>query len=528
MQFAGDAFISYAHLDNVELVEGRKGWVANLHRALEVRVAQLLGKPPQIWRDPKLSGNDLFEASILDRLRRVAILVAVVSPRYLKSEWTIRELEEFRVAAEAQGGLRVQDKARIFKVLKTPVPLDRLPDSLRGLLGYEFFRLDPESGKIRELDEIFGSEAHRDFWLQLDDLAHDVCALLEMLEREDANRAAASSAALTGGAPARAASQAAARPAAAPGPAATTNAVFLAETTSDLREYREAVRRDLQQSGLVVLPDRPLPFVAAEAEALARDQLAMCRLSIHLIGRHYGVVPEGSDRSLIELQHELATERSQSAPLARLIWIPEGLSVDDDRQRRVLDRLRMDPRVGTEADLLETYFEDLRTTIQDWLRRPAPAPPAAADATTPVERADADDEPPRLYLVADERDVARLDPWADALFDQGLEVLRPVYEGDEREIREYHEENLATCDGVLIFYGSGSEAWVRRKLRDVQKAPGYGRTKPRPAVGICLVGPRTPEKERFRTHEATVIPQWDGVGADGLRPLVEALKKPRC
>jgi hypothetical protein len=34
--FEGDAFISYAHLDNVELVEGRKGWVANLHRALEV------------------------------------------------------------------------------------------------------------------------------------------------------------------------------------------------------------------------------------------------------------------------------------------------------------------------------------------------------------------------------------------------------------------------------------------------------------------------------------------------------------
>src|SRR3954465_10448965 len=51
-----DAFISSAHMDNVELVEGRRGWVANLHRALEVRVGQLLGKQPHIWRDPKLSG----------------------------------------------------------------------------------------------------------------------------------------------------------------------------------------------------------------------------------------------------------------------------------------------------------------------------------------------------------------------------------------------------------------------------------------------------------------------------------------
>src|SRR3954471_13218328 len=102
MIFEGDAFISYAHLDNVELVEGRRGWVANLHRALEVRVAQLLGKPPAIWRDPKLSGNDLFEDTLTDRLKRVAVLVTVVSPRYLKSEWTIRELMEFWHAAQEQ------------------------------------------------------------------------------------------------------------------------------------------------------------------------------------------------------------------------------------------------------------------------------------------------------------------------------------------------------------------------------------------------------------------------------------------
>ena len=48
MNFEGDAFISYAHLDNIGLAEGRKGWVANLHRALEIRVAQLLGKDARI------------------------------------------------------------------------------------------------------------------------------------------------------------------------------------------------------------------------------------------------------------------------------------------------------------------------------------------------------------------------------------------------------------------------------------------------------------------------------------------------
>src|SRR6202040_4063517 len=127
MNFEGDAFISYAHLDNVELIEGNKGWVTNLHRALEVRVAQLLGKPPHIWRDPKLSGNDVFEDALVERLRGVAALIPVVSPRYVKSEWARRELAEFCKAAEAQGGVRFRDKARIFKVLKTPVPIEAHP-----------------------------------------------------------------------------------------------------------------------------------------------------------------------------------------------------------------------------------------------------------------------------------------------------------------------------------------------------------------------------------------------------------------
>lgn len=492
--FDGDAFISYAHLDNVELVEGRKGWVANLHRALEVRVGQLLGKAPQIWRDPKLSGNDLFAETLIERLRRVAVLIAVVSPRYLKSEWTIRELNEFWSAAEAQGVLGARDKARVFKVLKTPVPFDKTPPPLRGLLGYEFFKVDPETGKVRELDEVFGPDAQRDFWIKLDDLAHDICALLETLE--------------AGG-------TGAATPAQTP-VAASAGTVFLALTTSELRERREALARDLQQQGYTVLPDRILPLVADELEDLVRQDLARCRLSIHLIGRSYSIVPEGGVASLIEMQHELATARSQEGGLARLLWMPAGLEVTDERQRAVIDRLRLDPRLGENADFLQTYFEDLRTAIQS--RLTAERPSAAAPQEAPAGAV------PRLYLVADQRDVEGLTPWADALFEERLEVILPVFEGDEGEIREYHEENLATCDGVLLFHGAGNELWLRRKLRELQKSPGYGRTKPPAIAGICLIPPRTPDKDRFRTHEAVVIPQWNGYDPGPLKPFVEKLK----
>lgn len=498
MHFRGDAFISYAHLDNQELVEGRKGWVANLHRALEIRVGQLLGKQPEIWRDPKLAGNDLFADALVDRLRGVAILVTVVSPRYLKSEWTLRELNEFWAAAQEQGGIHIKNKARVFKVLKTPVALDRTPSELQSLIGYEFFKEDPETGKIRELDEVFGADAHRDFWLRLDDLAHDICSLLESIEEAESGPHAVATGASASG---------------------TGDAVYLADTTSDLREDRESLRRDLQQHGYIVLPDRPLPYVAHEAEAIIREDLARCRMSVHFIGKNYGAVPEGGAASLVEIQHELATARSEEGRLARLIWIPAGLEIEDPRQQKVVDNLRLDPRIGEGADLLETYFEDLRTTVQNWLERDDTA---AETVETPAPAAATG--PPRLYLIADERDAELIGPWADGLFDEGLETIRPIFDGDEAEIREYHQENLSSCDGVVIFYGAGDELWLRRKLREIQKAPGHGRTKPPPPVCICLVGPRTGAKERFRTHEALVVPQWDGCTIESLRPFVTTVK----
>jgi len=148
-------------------------------------------------------------------------------------------------------------------------------------------------------------------------------------------------------------------------------------------------------------------------------------------------------------------------------------------------------------------------------RVPAPVEAATSASST---------RPKVVYLIADERDMQGLSPWADGLFEQKLEIIQPIFSGDESEIREFHEESLATCDGVIILYGAGNELWLRRKLREIQKSAGYGRTKPQPRIAICLIGARTPDKERFRTHEAAVVPAWDGFSIDALAPFVTQLK----
>ena len=76
-----DIFISYAHVDNESPKKGLDGWITRFHHALEVRVAQVRGQKPKIFRDPKLQGNDVFGDLLVDRVQQCGILISILSPR---------------------------------------------------------------------------------------------------------------------------------------------------------------------------------------------------------------------------------------------------------------------------------------------------------------------------------------------------------------------------------------------------------------------------------------------------------------
>ena len=85
--------------------------------------------------------------------------------------------------------------------------------------------------------------------------------------------------------------------------------VYLAETTSDLKEERSRIQRELQQYGHRVLLDRPLSLDAATLQSEVREYLGRSRLSVHCIGAPYGVIPEGeAERSAVRFQVEMASE----------------------------------------------------------------------------------------------------------------------------------------------------------------------------------------------------------------------------
>ena len=44
------------------------------------------------------------------------------------------------------------------------------------------------------------------------------------------------------------------------------------------------------------------------------------------------------------------------------------------------------------------------------------------------------------------------------------------------DIRQLHIQNLVDFDGVIIYSQEVNEYWVKMKLLDILKSPGFGRT----------------------------------------------------
>src|SRR3954467_12059982 len=143
MSFQTQLFISYAHIDNQPLTPEQQGWISRFHASLDAMLSMRLGRKAEIWRDAKLAGNDIFANEIVGQFPRTALMVSVLSPRYVNSDWCTREIREFCEAAGNSGGVVVQNKSRVIKVIKTPIDNEEnLPEVIRNTLGYQFFVFD--------------------------------------------------------------------------------------------------------------------------------------------------------------------------------------------------------------------------------------------------------------------------------------------------------------------------------------------------------------------------------------------------
>jgi serine/threonine protein kinase len=475
-----DVLMNYAAIDDHPLSAGKPGWVSQLHRNLEVRMEQLSGEKVRVARLPEHAIGPEIEAELLEHIPQAKAMISIVSPPFLKSNLCRREVEWFWEGAKQTGGRYINEKSRLLKVLKTSIAEQQMPrelvDIFSPLFGFEFFELDAETGRVREFDETFGPVLKQRFFERVYDLAYDGCQVLRLLKQGRGRDV----------------------PSAAPN--RFRHWVYLATTTSDVADERDRIRRELLERGHVVLPDAPLPMLSRDVETVVANCLARCTIAIHLLGTRYGVTPEDSSESIPALQVRLTADRAFGSDLERLIWMPAGGETADERQRAFVLRVQEDPTLHHRAEIIEGNLNLLK---KDLIRRLAP-PEGKLKAAVPAKSPSA---APKLYLICDAKDEAAVEALEDYLFAQGLEIMLPAFDGDDADAAALHQDNLLTCNAVLVYYGMAPRAWVDIKLRELLKATGYGREAPIAVQAVYVAPPDDRRKDRFHSHHAGVIRQ---------------------
>jgi hypothetical protein len=491
--FESDVFISYASIDDKPLYGAKSGWVTELYFDLQVRLSQLLGRPPKIWRDKQeTAANDELTPMLNEKLAKSGLLLAVLSPSYFESKWCKREFEIFCEKAKESLGLGINYRQRIVPVVKIPFERDRRPSEMSDLIGINFYEHQNPDG-TRKMPREFGRHYpnRKKYITMLEDLADAIKNFLEeMCDR--------------------------------PHILTPRIGVYLAQTSPELEEVRLEVQRDLHDRGFEVLSNPPYGPDGDGFRQGAQRLIQRAAMSIHLIGEQYGQVPRGEDESQAAIEAALAAQRCSDSDFKRMIWMPPGLKAHDPRQQNLIDLLENDNSAAQRStDPLQNKIEDFKTEIHDRLAKIGKRQAAPQPAGKPGGR-------PRVYIVADPQDIVAgaVKPLEDHLFNNLDFELLDQPGGDEATMRQLHADNLELCDACVIFYGQASPQWAQMKLNDLRRVET---TRPnRPLVKAIYIGaPATDQKSRLRTHEALVITNYEAFEPRVLLPLLDELRRVR-
>ncbi len=506
MNFEKDVFISYAHIDDQTMSEGLKGWITEFHKALEVRLSQILGSEPKIWRDAKLQGNDFFAPEIESQFPKLKIMISIITPRYVQSEWCTKEVELFYDAASKSGGIAIDNKARIFKVLKTPVEIEEQPVKIRPLLGYEFYRRETDSNRIRE----YGLKKEKEdaYWDTLSDVAYDIAGLIEKLNDKSSN----------GNKPDITYTIEVAQE--------EKQKIYLAETSTDLKDLRRELARELKDNGYVVLPeDYPSEFEIEKYQSWVKENMEKCSLVVQLIGSKYGAIPETNDdeeKSIVVIQNEIATALCDKKDLTRLIWIPEIQKSEDHRVIALIEQLKkQNLKEGSEwlNGTIKEFTERIKSTMQKLeaaererkakeeekarlaaaeakQKEQASNNPNAGNSTTQLIDEEIEIQTTTVFLIYDERDKENVKELRKYLKSKDIYVDTITFDGTEQEKNLAYEESMRNCDAVLIYFGQGSTSWLKPHINKVIQKPAL-KGKPLKAALIYKGLPASDDKAEY-------------------------------
>ncbi len=435
-------------------------WVTSLADNLKISLKQLIEEPPAI----DVSNLGTKASSI----KKADVLLYIVTPdnlSLLNQGETLKGINDLSAKSKLS-----------FVILPSSVSPVNIPMPLKLFTTYIFYDVDNVTGLPRSYNAHGSHDESSLYWSKVIDLAYDINLGLSKAGSKEKQ----------------------------------SSGIYLAATTPDQYENRDSIRSELFQRGFVIFPDHLLSGSLKDISAQISEYLDKCFMSVHIVGNNYGELIEGGEDSLPELQYRMAAkrwkesaEKKGESEFQRLVWLQPGLRPSDERQRWFIGSLRIEEK-NIFSEIMQTPVEELKANLREKLFNFSSA--AAIHSINVDENS--------VYLIFENKDTSKIDKLSQYLESKGQKIYAIDYIKLTDNIVSTHYDYLSKAGSVIICDYDNQKQWIISKLKDLVKAPGYGRISPFKAKAVY-----TKQINRY----TNLFEGSDSLVLDATRDLASAL-----
>jgi len=419
-----DIFISYSHLDNIKVFDETRGWIEEFYSDLNVLLSRRIGKTDAIkiwWDDKKLDGSVLFDRSIEESINDSAIMLCLISPGYLESEYCQKELELFYNKAHAEKtGLSIKNRSRIINVLLNNIPYDTWPKELSGTTGFPF-----HDAKVTD-KENYGETleiSSKKFKSELKILKEALAKLIFSFPTID------------------------------PQPLPSKFTIYFGDVSDSLRTTRNRTITELQKLDLGLIYDIPPPFEEDEHEITVKEKLKEADLAVHLLDQFPGRNIEGEGTIWYpQKQAELSLQSSCN----KLIWVPSDMNietVEEDVYKTFLKGLENGTQSSSSVKYIRGLKSEITQQVTDFVKN------IQAQLTQP--------EKGKISVLLDTHynDQLYALELSKKLIENQIQPYINPQEDDPKKNINILEDRISLVNNLLFLYGKVSKDWVLERMK---------------------------------------------------------------
>ncbi len=432
-----DIFISYAHLDNEKLPGQTDGWIELFYKSLQLKLAQRIGKMDSVkiwWDSKKLDGSTLFDDSIENGIKDSAIMISLLSPGYLNSDYCMKELQLFTAkAAKEKVGLKVGDSSRIIKVLLNNIPYSKWPAPLAGSTGFPFYFAKDKENLGDPLDATSGP-----FMEQLKELRDALVELLNEFPKDQTTVAepvtadAASAETITSD---------------------QAFTIYFGEVADSMRTVRKRTIAELEKKGYKIVTGVPPPDEPAAHAEKALTCINEADLAVHLLDEFPGREIVGqTDNWYPKAQLELSLQHAKS----KVVWMPaefQETDIEEEAYKKFVQSVAVNVDTKNQFDLIRGNKSELARQIND-----------LAVAIQQSKAATQADEKISVLLDTHFNDQQYAFTVGQALLQNNIQPYINPQEDNPHKNMQFLADRMSSVNKLVFFYGTVTKEWVLERM----------------------------------------------------------------